>query len=217
MLETSQKERAAKRSLSTNKSEDLTNLTPVKVSEKDPEDIPEPREMAERQLSASVTLPPPSLRNESNSLLPPALVSCSQEADTNVPDPSLVSPIQPQSKDPAACQPDVADSQMSTPVAGTDPPTTPKEKPRSHKKKKPPKTPIPAVLSSPGAPLVVQTGGEVGGESRQDTSTSLLLSPTTSMSSPTPGSNITPEGDSKEKKVRKRTKFDQATIDILIK
>ena len=159
------------------------------------------------------------IENEFNSLLPPALVSCSDisslEADTNVPDPSLVPLIQPQSKDPAACQPHVADSQKSTPVAGTGPPpTTPKEKPRSHKKKKPPKTPIPAVLSSPGVPLVVQTGGE---ESRQDTSTSLLLSPTTSMSSPTPGSNITPEGDSKEKKVRKRTKFDQATIDILIK
>ena len=220
--QTPQKERAAKRSISTNKSEDQANVTPVKVIQKDPQDIPVPREMVERQLSASVPFPPTSLRNESSSLLTAPLNSSnisSHGADINVPDPSVVPLIQPHLKDPAV-SPNVVDSQTSTPLAATGPPTTPKEKPRSHKKKKPPKTPIPAVLSPPGAPLVVQTVGEEGAEgseSRQDTSSSLLLSPTTSMSSPPPGSIMSPGGESKEKKVRKRTKFDQATIDVLIR
>jgi len=212
--QTPQKERAAK-----NKSEDPDNVTQVKISQKDTPDIAVSREMVDRQLSANVPLPPTALANESSSLLSAAVSSSntsSQGADTNVPDPSEVPLIQPQSNDPSAPQQDVADSHTSTPLAG--PPTTPKEKPRSHKKKKPPKTPTPALLPPPGAPLVVQTGGEEGAEvseSRQDTSSSLLLSPTTSMSSPPPGSMMSPESESKEKKVRKRTKFDQATIDVL--
>merc|ERR1712032_1340393 len=81
-------------------------------------------------------------------------------------------------------------------------------------------TPTPALPPPSGAPLIVQTGGEEGAEgqeSRQDTSSSLLLSPTTSMSSPPPGSIMSPGSETKEKKVRKRTKFDQATIDVLIR
>merc|ERR1712241_17573 len=67
------------------------------------------------------------------------------------------------------------------------------------------------------SPLVVQTSdGPPGGnfESKPDTSSS-LLSPSTPMSSPPPNSLPSPGSETKEKKVRKRTKFDQATIDIL--
>ena len=197
--ETPHKVRAAKRSISTNKGEDQDNPTPVKVSQK--EDIPVARETAPAKVA------PTSLEKESSSLLAAAAGSSntsSEEVNANTVDSLLQAP-----KDPATPQPGVADSQASPPIG---PPSTPK---RSHKKKKPPKTPLPAV--PPSTPLALQTGGEDGSESRPGLPSSSLLSPTTSMSSPPPGSMMSPESEAKEKKVRKRTKFDQATIDVLIR
>ena len=197
--QTPHKVRAAKRSISTNKGEDQDNPTPVKVSQK--EDIPVARETAQAKVA------PTSLEKESSSILAAADGSSnasSEEVNANTVDSLLQAP-----KDPATPQPGVADSQASPP---TGPPSTPK---RSHKKKKPPKTPLPAV--PPSTPLALQTGGEDGSESRPDLPSSSLLSPTTSMSSPPPGSMMSPESEAKEKKVRKRTKFDQATIDVLIR
>jgi len=76
---------------------------------------------------------------------------------------------------------------------------------------------MPESMPPTSSPLLVQTSdGPPGGnsESKPDTSSS-LLSPSTPMSSPPPSSLTSPGSETKEKKVRKRTKFDQATIDIL--
>merc|ERR1712223_1777894 len=75
----------------------------------------------------------------------------------------------------------------------------------------------PELMPPTSSPLVLQSSdGPSGGnpESKPDTSSS-LLSPSTPMSSPPPNSLTSPRSETKEKKVRKRTKFDQATIDIL--
>merc|ERR550532_2954947 len=119
--QTPHKVRAAKRSISTNKPEDQDNPTPVKVSQK--EDIPVARETAQAKVA------PTSLEKESSSILAAAAGSSntsSEEVNANTVDSLLQAP-----------------KYQASPPTG--PPSTPK---RSHKKKKPPKTPLPAVPPS---------------------------------------------------------------------
>ena len=208
---TPQKERAAKRSISSNKTEDVDSATPRKVGPPDPEDTPTFTEANEKQQSTNAPPslpPPPSLENRSTtSDLPP------QGPGAKQPDVFDASRIQQETKRESDNPVPQFNSSFPTPEL----PTTPKEKPRSHKKKKPPKPTMPESMPPTSSPLVVQTSdGPPGGnsESKPDTSSS-LLSPSTPMSSPPPSSLTSPGSETKEKKVRKRTKFDQATIDIL--
>jgi hypothetical protein len=85
------------------------------------------------------------------------------------------------------------------------PPVTPKEKPRSHKKKKKQAEVTKTPEGSPAPPAVTASPEKGGAE---------LLSPGTPLSSPT---GMLSPGAEREKKVRKRTKFDQETLDFLVR